>query len=152
MRLWVSAIALTLYGAVVFVTLFWPTPVDSGYRSAVQRLLKEAHERGLPAWFGYAQLEFAANIALFAPLGFFVALALPVGRRALAIPLCLLFSALAEGIQYAFMSARFGSLWDVLANTLGSAVGAAIAIATAALIHRRDQRMIARALWERRMA
>jgi hypothetical protein len=75
-------------------------------------------------FFGSGWIEFAANIAMFAPLGFLLTLAFrhPWFGAGLAL-------ALSVGAELAqlIIPSREASLRDVIANTLGAAVGAALA-------------------------
>lgn len=142
--------SLVLYAATVLVVVFWPTPVDRDYRGAIDRVLQVAHRHGLPEWFGYRELEFLGNVALFLPLGFFLALVLPGRLWWLTVLICPAFSVLIELSQGAFLSERFSSPWDVAANTLGGLSGALVAVGIRALVHARDERVIARALWRHR--
>jgi glycopeptide antibiotics resistance protein len=145
-RLAISSTLLVLYLAVVLAATMWPTPLDTGYESAITRLLDLLHRHGLPMWFGYGKFEFTANIAMFVPLGFLVALTLP--ERAwwlvmLLIPAC---SAGIEFLQAEYLAARFASGWDVVANTIGGYLGAVICYALRALVHARDRLVVADAL------
>lgn len=73
----------------------------------------------------YPALEFVANVALFVPFGALWMLALPRLRPLAVIGSGLATSALIEVVQLALPS-RFSSLSDVIANTLGTAVGVAL--------------------------
>jgi len=82
---------LVPYLGFVLAVRLSPTPVDQGESGTITHLLETLHKRGLPEWFGYSWLEFSANVAMFVPLGFLVALAL--SRRTLwlsflLIPAC----------------------------------------------------------------
>ncbi|WP_292883860.1 MULTISPECIES: VanZ family protein [unclassified Microbacterium] len=70
----------------------------------------------------YAVLEFSANIVLFAPLGVLLALAWP---RASAGALIAVGGASSVAIELAQLAipGRFSTLSDVIANTLGTAIG-----------------------------
>jgi VanZ family protein len=106
---------LVLYGAVLAVIAFWPTPVD---RDATGLLREIA--RVVPL-LTYDVVEFTANVALFMPLGVLLALALP-RRRALAVTMII------ELGQAAFLAERTASLRDIFANTLGAALGLLIVV------------------------
>lgn len=119
---------LTGYVVALVLVLGWPTPVDAGIDGTLFRLLGWLHGLGLPRWIGYDQVEFAANIVLFTPLGLLLALELR-GRPwwAAALAGCGL-SVLAELAQYVLRPDRFATALDVVANTSGAVVGAAIAV------------------------
>lgn len=148
LRLGLAIGGLIIYGAVVLWATMSPTPLDQGYESAIDRLLGVLHRNGVPRWFGYSKLEFSANVMMFMPLGFLVALAMP--RRVwwltlLAIPA---FSGAIELAQFLFLSERFATPLDIAANTIGGYLGALVAFMIRAAVHSRDQKVIARALWE----
>jgi len=74
--------------------------------------------------FGGGWVEFAANVLMFLPLGFLLTLLLR--HHWYGVALALVLSAGAELAQFLIPS-RLPSLRDVLANTLGAAIGAALA-------------------------
>lgn len=132
--------------AVVLVVLLWPAQPQQNLASALNRLVGFLHSSGVPAWFDLPALEFTANIAMFVPLGFLVALALP--RRAFWLGLLLLpaFSGILEFSQGWFIPQRLGTLSDVLANTIGGYLGMALAAGLRAVVHLRDRLVVAPAL------
>jgi glycopeptide antibiotics resistance protein len=146
LRLAICGVLLALYIGVVLLATMWPTPLDAGYESAIARLLDILHRHGVPVWFGYGKLEFTANIAMFVPLGFLLALTLPERGWWLVMLLIPSFSALIEWVQGTYLAARFESGWDVVANTIGGYIGAVIAYALRAAIHARDRLVVAQAL------
>lgn len=147
MRLLLALAGLLIYVGVVLAATFSPTPLDQGYESAIAKVLEVLHRHGVPNWFGYHKLEFVANVAMFVPLGFLVALALP--RRGLWLFMLLIpaFSGTIELLQASFLAERFASVLDVLANTIGGYGGAIVAVVLRAAVRRRDEKVIARALW-----
>lgn len=94
---------------------FWPTPVDAG----VSPLL-EALSRRLPA-LSYHRVEFAANIALFVPFG--VLLPMILRSRELVLPIAIVATVAIECGQAAFLTERFPSVLDIVANATGACVG-----------------------------
>lgn len=149
LRIGIAVTGLMVYAAVVLAATLSPTPLDQGYGSSIQRFLDVLHRNGVPEWFGYSKLEFFANVLMFLPFGFLMTLALPrrgVWAVILAVPA---FSGAIELFQATFLAARFASVFDVLANTAGGYAGAIVAIALRAVIHARDEKLIARALWDR---
>lgn len=152
LRIGLALTGLLLYLGLVLWATMSPTPLDQGYESSIDRLLAVLHRNGVPEWFGYSKLEFSANILMFFPLGFLLALALP--RKAWWAAL-LLIPALSLGIemtQSLFLSARFATWEDVAANSIGGYFGAFGAFVIRAAVHARDEKVIARALWDRRSA
>lgn len=134
-----------LIGSVVFSSI----PVDRPVRSTINRLVEIYHSIGMPAWIGYHEIEFVANIALFVPFGFFLALILPARVWWVALLGCFLTSATVEIVQGVFLALRSGSVLDVISNTLGAAIGVGLAVALRALVHARDRRLVARTMYER---
>lgn len=83
-------------------------------------------------------VEFAANVALFAPLGILVTLAL---RRAwTGIAAAVVLSAGAELVQL-LLPGRTASARDVVANVLGAAFGALLVLLVRALHRGHEKRM-----------
>ena len=149
LRTGLALTGLIICAAVILWATMSPTPLDQGYESAIDRFLAVLHRNGVPVWFGYNKLEFSANILMFLPLGFLLALALP--RRAAWVALLLIpaFSVSIELVQAAALSARFATPMDVLANTIGGYIGAVVAFIIRAAVYSRDEKVIARADWER---
>ncbi|HEY3410582.1 MAG TPA: VanZ family protein [Propionicimonas sp.] len=145
-RLMLCGVLLVCYVGVVLTATMWPTPLDANYQSTITRLLEILHRHGIPEWFGYGKLEFSANVAMFVPLGFLLALTLPERTWWLAMLLIPAFSGVIEYTQGQWLDARFASGWDVAANTLGGYVGAVLAGLLRAVVHARDRLVIAQAL------
>jgi glycopeptide antibiotics resistance protein len=104
---------------------------------------------GIPAWAGYPFVEFAANAALFLPLGVLMALVLnhwPAGLRIVtAGVLGAATSVAAELAQGLLMVNRTMDPRDVVANGVGAAVGATVAVLVAHAVRRRGSRAERRA-------
>lgn len=116
-RRW-ALIALVIYGLAVLIVLVAPvsySQIVTAIGTAVANTFGR-HD------FGYGWIEFAANIAMFAPLGFILALLLPRWGVVLAITV----SVSAEAVQ-AFIPLREPNLRDILANALGAGLGALLA-------------------------
>ena len=73
----------------------------------------------------WSQTEVLANVALFVPAGFLLALVL--GRPLLAAGLCILGSVLIEYVQAVYLPTRVGTGADVLHNGYGAVLGALLA-------------------------
>lgn len=123
-RAWLVAYVVTLSAIA-----FWPTPVDSG-----AGVLLKAITRVFPL-LTYDVIEFAANVALFVPLGYLIALLLP-NRRHLVLPIALIATVSIEGLQGVLLGARTSSVLDVVANATGACVGLVLAEVVPALRRR----------------
>jgi len=144
-----SGVGLAAYAVFVVVVTMVPTPVDQGLNSSIEKVLGKLHQHGLPTWFQYDQLEFSANIAFFVPLGFFLALLVPVRAWWLAILVGPVFSLGIELCQRLFLPERFASVGDVVANSIGSLIGTVLAFALRAVVFARDRRIVSAALEKR---
>jgi glycopeptide antibiotics resistance protein len=140
---------LICVGTILLATM-WPTPLDRDFQSSIDKLLEVLHRNGAPLWFGYNKLEFTANIAMFVPLGFLLTMLLPQKVWWLALTLCPALSIGIEFTQATFLASRFATVNDVIANSLGAFIGAFIAVMIRATVHARDEKLIARALWDAR--
>lgn len=146
-RLWIAGVLLVIYAFFVLFVVLWPSPVDSGLDGPIMKILASLHRRGVPEWFGYRELEFSANIGMFVPLGFLIALVLPARLWWVSLVICVAFSAGIETFQGLFLSARYATLSDVISNSIGGLIGTLAAVILRAIVYQRDQRVIARALW-----
>jgi glycopeptide antibiotics resistance protein len=151
-RLWISTLLLIVYSAFVLLVTMWPQPEQLEFDSIASRVLRAMHNLGVPEWFDYNELEFAANIGMFVPLGFLLGLALARKAWWVAIFLLPAFSGAIEFTQGIALDERVSTVLDVLANTLGGYMGLLLAVILRAMIHARDRAMIERELWERRAA
>lgn len=148
LRAWLAWLGLIAYGSVVIAATMSPTPLDSGYRGAIDKVLAVMHRNGLPERFDYAEVEFTANILMFVPIGFFIGLVLP---RVAVWAGIFIVPALSGGIEFVqgqMLAERFATWHDVLANSLGGWVGLLVAMIIRAVVHARDEKVIARALWD----
>ncbi|PPL14793.1 hypothetical protein GY24_15435 [Microterricola pindariensis] len=138
---------LAYIGVVAAMTLS-PTPLDQGFESAIDKFLGVLHRNGVPEWFGYNKLEFTANILMFVPLGFLLGLALPARIWWVAVLVSPALSVAIELTQAGLLTARFATMSDVFANTIGGLIGTLLAIILRAIVNARDEKVIARALWQ----
>lgn len=141
-RVWAGILGLLAGATLVTAVTLNPAPVDRGHRALVREALALLHGLGVPERFGYAALEFTANIVMFVPLGFFAALLLPLGRAWLAALLGAGFSAAVEIAQLALLPERFASVLDVVANTTGAGVGVGLAVLLRVCVAARDRRLL----------
>ena len=106
----------------------WPVPVDQGASVFLERSLRQLHRWGIPPWFDYGVVELASNVILFVPLGALLARILGARLWWGGAAVGFLLSILVELAQLVFLPARFPSVIDVAANTLGALVGALSAL------------------------
>jgi glycopeptide antibiotics resistance protein len=147
-RVSIASVGLLVCVVVVLFATLWPTPLDRGYSESIERVLAVLHRNGIPEWFGYNKLEFSANIAMFVPLGFLLTLLLPQRVWWLALVICPALSVGIETIQLQVLTERFATISDVVANSTGGIVGSIVAVAIRAVVHSRDEAVIARAIWD----
>jgi len=121
-RIALTAAAIYLVG--VALVVFWPTPVDRPASGELHLVIDWFHSQGMPKFIGYNQVEFTANIAMFLPMGIIASTWFKNGWVGLVSGS--LASCFIELSQYLFLPHRFASGMDVLANTSGAAIGAAM--------------------------
>lgn len=105
------------------VTL-WPSLGTEDPFGVVRTTLSWLNAHSIP--LSYAGTEFVANIVLFVPFGILVALLLPRRPAWAVIGLGLATSAVIELAQLLFLPDRVADVRDLVANTLGTAVGFAL--------------------------
>lgn len=110
-----AALALAVYVVALAGIAFWPDPVDRDARPLLLAL-----NRLLP-WATLARVEFAANIALFVPLGILVAILLR--SRHLVVPIAIVTTVAIEAAQAVALDRRTPSVLDIVANVTGACVG-----------------------------
>jgi hypothetical protein len=121
-----AAWLLVAYGVVGAALVFEPYPhaaddsVDIGHE-----LLAAIGLGGVVSW---GAVEFLLNVALFVPLSFLGAVAIPRIRRLQWVGIGLLFSLTIEFTQLLVFPDRSATVWDVIANTLGALLGALLAV------------------------
>lgn len=118
----------SLYLVALALIALWPTPVDRIANRQLVRILIKLHDHGVPGWFSYALIEFSANIVLFLPVGMLSVILLGSARWWVAILIGFGASCLIELSQLVFLPSRYATLMDVLANTIGAALGAGLAL------------------------
>ncbi|WIB11825.1 VanZ family protein [Curtobacterium sp. MCPF17_052] len=122
-----GALAVAYAVAVVLIG-FWGTPVDAKAQPWIDRLIGAAHRHGAPSWFGYPMIESLANVAFFVPLGLLVVLLAGARWWWAGAGAGLLVSATIETGQALFLPARFATIDDIVANTMGAVLGAVLGV------------------------
>ena len=122
-----AGVGLAVYPVLLGAVVFWPSPVDRQAAGFLKETLADLYNRGLPLWVDYALLEWGANVALFLPLGLLMGVLLPRRWVWLAALCGVAVSIGVETVQEAFLPQSYATVNDVLANSLGSAIGALLA-------------------------
>jgi len=120
--------ALGAYLLGLSLIALWPVPVDQGASDFLTRSLRQLHCWGVPPWFNYSAVEMTTNVILFLPLGALVTRILGPRLWWGGVAVGFLLSVLVELAQLVFLPARFPSVVDVAANTVGALVGALSAL------------------------
>ena len=133
LKAWSGVYALTL----VAIAL-WPKHIDSAFdvnRTFVGRWLLDL---GLTGAQTYRLIEFSSNVVLYVPLG---VLAMAAWPSRWWVRVCLLAGAVSGTFELLqrFLAGRTASLQDVVANTLGGAIGAALVVVVRAVRQRRSR-------------
>jgi VanZ family protein len=111
---------LVIYAVIVVLIAFWPVPVDRDAAGFLTRLGQ------IFPWATYRRVEFAANVAFFAPLGLLLGILLDRARY-LVVPIALVVTVTIEGIQGELLAQRTATIDDVLANVIGACIGLIVA-------------------------
>ena len=121
-----SAVTALYLGAVGWLTL-GPQPIGLVKAGGVFRLLALFQRHTATAWITYPAIEFAANVAMFVPIGVF--LLLLVGRRRWWMA-ALAGVALSASIEIAqlFLPGRVSDVRDLLSNSIGTFAGVLVAL------------------------
>ncbi|MET0591018.1 MAG: VanZ family protein, partial [Naasia sp.] len=119
-----SLVTLAYLGFVAWFTLSPQLPIGDGTDGLVWAILDVLDRLPGTRWIDYADVEFGANIAMFAPIGMFFVLLFGRGRWWLAMLLPFILSCAIELAQLLVFTTRVADLRDVLSNTVGAVVGA----------------------------
>ncbi|WP_433861942.1 VanZ family protein [Streptomyces sp. L7] len=123
-----ATIGLLAYTAFVAAVGLWPTPVDRPFDPLLFRVLGVAAVVGIRPVDAYDVVEFTANVAFFVPPALLVVLIVGLRRWWVAPLAGLLCSVAIEFAQHFLLPARFGTVNDVIANTLGALLGTGIGV------------------------
>ena len=129
---WWSRVLLAAFVIAIVVIVLWPGPPAAGAQHGLRDLLDRLHHEWLPLWVSFSLIEWLSNVLMFVPVGFLGAFALPQRARRWLLLLAFCASALIELIQQMSLPGRTPSVADVVANTLGAALGMALAYLPAA--------------------
>lgn len=125
-----SLFTLAYLAFVGWVTL-GPQPIDEDSNGFIFRALDFFDSHSATAWISYNDLEFAANIAMFFPIGLF--LLLLFGRRLWWLAMSLGFGlTVAIELAQVFIPTRVSDPRDIVANTCGAVLGVLIGLALTA--------------------
>lgn len=120
----VAASALYAFG------LWWmtlrPTPYDDGTAGVLRVFLELLASSPVTAWATFDVVEFAANVAMFLPFG--VLAILWGGAWWVGILSGFAASAAIETSQALFLPTRVADVRDLVANTLGAALGVVVGL------------------------
>jgi glycopeptide antibiotics resistance protein len=125
---WCAAALLVLYTFVIARLTLFPAASESGTFDVLNRIMTRISGGRLD----WSQTEVLANIALFVPAGFLLAVVL--GRAWMSIVVCIAASAAIELAQQRYLPSRVPSLADVEHNGLGGLIGALLAWPVASAI------------------
>jgi glycopeptide antibiotics resistance protein len=125
---WIVVVA-SAYGLAIALIGLWPTPVDRNLAVVELRPVAWAiRTTGLDQWEGYRLIEFSANVALFVPLGVLVLLWRTDWAWRQATLLAFAVTVIIEVLQNVLRPERFAAVSDIVANTLGGAIGALLVV------------------------
>ncbi len=119
-----SVVTFAYLGFVGWVTLSPQLPLGDGTDGFVWTVLSLLDRLPGTRWIDYADVEFAANIAMFFPVGMFFVLLLGRGKWWLAMLLGFALSVAIELAQLFVFTTRVADIRDVASNSSGAVVGA----------------------------
>lgn len=133
--------------ALIGLITLTPQSPTSAHGSVSRAILDFLYRAGLPKSFTYVHWEFTANVIMFLPLGFFLALTL-LGRKRTTRPqviwrLLLLpaTSGFIETAQLLFLPSRYPTWSDIIANTTGGWIGFLVGLGAVWAVARKSQRL-----------
>ena len=119
----VARVMLVPYAIAVALIVWLPATAASKVTGIAFRLARYVSEHsGISLTTSYAVFEFLANIALFVPLGLLLVAAWPRSNAWVVLLLGYSASATIELVQ-TMLPSRYPTLSDVVANTIGTAIG-----------------------------
>lgn len=119
----IARVLLVPYAVGVALIVWLPASTASRVTGIAFRIARYVSEHyGVALSTSYAVFEFLANIALFVPLGLLLVAAWPRSNAWLIVLIGYSASATIELVQ-TMLPSRYPTLSDVIANTLGTAIG-----------------------------
>lgn len=118
----IGIVGLVLFAAAIIAMTLSSADAGSFHGPLSRAIRGLLRQFSLEQWFTKGQFEFAANIAMFVPFGFFMGLALPLGKFLNGVVAVPMTTAFIEAIQY-FLPTRGTQFEDVLANSVGGWIG-----------------------------
>ncbi len=128
-----SVISAVYVWAVAWLTLR-ARPYGSDLSEGIERLITWFARHPQTAWITFSRVEFAANVAMFVPLGIIVVLWFGVRGWWMAPLIGLLSSAVIETCQALFLDTRVADVRDVVANSSGAVLGMLLMLLLAFLL------------------
>lgn len=113
---------------VAWITLSPQLPTGDGTDGLVWTILNALDRIPGTRWIDYADVEFIANMAMFAPIGMFFVLLFGRRRWWLAMLLPFVLSVGIELAQLFFFTTRVADVRDVVSNTSGALIGAILVL------------------------
>jgi glycopeptide antibiotics resistance protein len=127
-----SVVTFAYLGFVGWLTLSPQLPLGEGTDGFVWTVLDVLDRIPGTRWIDYADVEFAANILMFFPIGMFFVLLLGRGKWWAAMLLGFALSVAIELAQLLVFTTRVADIRDVWSNSTGAVLGAlAVLILTA---------------------
>ncbi|GAT72201.1 putative VanZ-like family protein [Microbacterium sp. HM58-2] len=136
LQLW-SRVLLAPYLVTLLLVTLLPGSEAARVTGIVKTVATWLDALGLPYDVAYPLMEFLANIALFVPFGLLIAVAWPAAPHWRIVAAGFATSGAIELVQL-ILPTRFSTLSDLIANTLGTVIGCAVAVLFAGFLrHRR---------------
>lgn len=118
---------MAVYAVVLVFIVWWPTSQIAS--SSVIHIWFFLRDLGAPGWVTPRKIEFGTNILLFMPLSFLGATFRPRWGFGTWLLVGFLGTSAIELTQLLVLTARSATIYDVLANTLGTVAGYAAVVA-----------------------
>lgn len=116
---------LILYTIFIGLVTLTPNQLDTGPGSFIAWLLEFLASHRATAWIDYYVLEKLANVGMFIPFGLLMALQCGRSRWWVGWVTGIAFTCVIEGTQATLLSpTRFGTISDLVTNSLGAGIGA----------------------------